>query len=392
MACYDVVLTQYRSLLTPGTSVSEIDTIFPHIAPELLCQLIQEAGDVLRSQPTLLHIPAPVTIVGDIHGNICDLLRILQRFSHYTSESILFLGDYVDRGFHSLEVITLLFALLCKYPRNVFLIRGNHEFSHVNRMYGFYDEVMLIYKNEDIWQEFQLAFSWMPLAAVVSNRVFCVHGGLSPELGALDQIGEVKRPIHSYDVDAMVSDLVWSDPDDNVSMFTDNQRGSGVLFGTDATRQFLKGSKLKLLIRAHQCVAEGFATFGQNAGVTVFSSSEYCSLLHNKCGVVYIHDNGRVDIYSFKADFGSTSPVVTMTIGKEIGMQHVSAPSRQPSRPGTAKKETRATRSRAASQKPPPQRTTRQRAYSSSPRNVAAPVRQAPPPSTVFRKIPITIS
>lgn len=325
MECYDIVLGEYEHLLRPGTEIQESGTIFPQFELNTVRSLIQKAVEIFSGQSTLLKIPAPTVIIGDIHGNICDLIHILQKFQDYkTTDTMLFLGDYVDRGFHSVEVIILLLALVCKYPQNVFMIRGNHEFSHINRMYGFYDEISFAFHQTEIWQEFQTVFSWMPLAAVVGEKIFCVHGGLSPEIKSLEQIANISRPIANYENAPLISDLVWSDPHDNVSMYAENHRGSGVLFGVNAIKSFLTSVGLKLMIRAHQCVADGFLTFAQNTGVTVFSSSEYCRIMHNKCGVVHASPKGRIEIYSLdKANFASAAPKTVMTLGKELGMKRV---------------------------------------------------------------------
>ena len=391
MTCYDAVLNKFQPLLKPGTEFTEEDIDLPHFEPDLVCKLIKSAIQVFSHQETLIRVPTPATIVGDIHGNMSDLLHILQRFPHYKSESLLFLGDYVDRGAHSIAVITLLLALLCKYPKRVFLIRGNHEFSHVNRMYGFFSEIINTYFGDDLWDEFQTVFAWMPLAAVVGDKIFCVHGGLSPQLKGLHQIKDLARPIENYDDDPMVSDLVWSDPNEGVSMYADNERGSGVLFGYQAMRDFLTGVGMKVLVRAHQCVADGYSVFGQSAGVTVFSSSEYCSLMHNRCGVLYVNDKGNIEIYSFCSDdFGVAPPKLVMAVRKDLGMRKVFQPTQpaQPApKPGMKKKEPETPAKNEKTQ----QRAGRQHAYSTAPRGLASPVRHAPPPKAVFRKIPITV-
>lgn len=327
MTCFDTVLSEYEKFLQPGAFISEAEISLPTFDAQVISELTRTAVGVLSCQSSLIEIPVPSTLIGDIHGNIFDLLRILQKFANFTNpDTLLFLGDYVDRGRHSLEVITLLLALLCKYPQKVFLLRGNHEFGHMNKMYGFHEQMKAKYHNDQLWSEFQNVFAWLPLAAVVGGKIFCVHGGPSPGINSLDQIRAIQRPLLNYDDDSRISDLVWSDPHDTVATFTENHRGCGLLYGAEAVKGFLKGTGLKLLVRAHQCVADGFCTFAQNVGVTLFSSSEYCRLMHNKCGVMCVQPKGRIEIYSLDAKtFESPTPKVTMVLGKELGMKRVFA-------------------------------------------------------------------
>jgi diadenosine tetraphosphatase ApaH/serine/threonine PP2A family protein phosphatase len=255
-----------------------------------------------------------------------DLLRVLRKFPNFrTTDALLFLGDYVDRGDYSIEVVTLLLALRCAYPSHVFLLRGNHEFPHINREYGFFGEVMSVYHSPAVWECFNALFASLPLAAVIAGAIFCVHGGPSPELTSLDMLRSLSFPIRNYEGNALVSDLVWSDPQDGIAAFANNHRGSGLLFGPAAVEEFLKQTNLKLLIRAHQCVCDGYLTFAQNMGVTVFSSSEYCHVEHNRCGAVYVTAKRKIELYTLGPDWRTTGPCVTMTLGKGIGMRRIFA-------------------------------------------------------------------
>lgn len=246
-------------------------------------------------------IRAPVYVVGDIHGNIFDLIRVLVYTCTPPISQILFLGDYVDRGEFSLEVITLLFALYCAYPEKIVLLRGNHEFSNVNSTYGFQDEIHKEYKSLTLWNEVNKVFEWLPLAAVVSNAVFCVHGGLSPQFNNLKQLEVISRPMSDYDHSDLVSDLVWSDPSGATQSYTRSQRGSGVTFGVVAVQSFLRSTNLKYIIRGHQCVPLGISRFGQNTVYTVFSCSNYEDCEGNRCGILFISADIKLQAFSLPA-------------------------------------------------------------------------------------------
>lgn len=318
-----MVLEKFEPLLSPDSTINEQTTEIPYFSADLIEELVTQSIKVLSAQPTLLHIPSPCTIVGDIHGNIHDLLKILKRFPTFRStDKILFLGDYVDRGNHSVEVVMLLLALVCKYPDNVFLLRGNHEFSQVNIVYGFYEEVFMTYQCVEVWETFHKAFAWLPFAAVVGEKIFCVHGGLSPKVATLEQIAAIQRPVYVYENGSVISDLVWSDPHENVTLFGQSNRGSGVLFGVQAIKNFLRNVNLKLIVRAHQCFVNGYCTFGDNTGVSVFSSSEYCKIAHNKCGVMRVDDKEKVEVFAFDdSNFDVARPVMSMVFGKGLGLK-----------------------------------------------------------------------
>ena len=262
---------------------------------ETICRISTEN---FRNLPNILQITSPVTIVGDIHGNINDLLRIFAYFSPPPTTHYLFLGDYVDRGMHSLSVITLLLAMMIKYPGQVSIIRGNHEFGLINRYYGFFDEIITKYEDDSLWNLFQETFNYMPLCAIIDNKVFCVHGGISPLLKTVQDIALVKKPLESYLENEMICDVLWSDPDDSKEAFTENRRGLGCKYSADAVHNFLEANRLSLLIRAHQCVINGISLFADKTGMTVFSSSNYDSRAKNKSGVIVIPNTTYLVFYS----------------------------------------------------------------------------------------------
>lgn len=156
--------------------------------------LCSTAREVFMEQPVLLDLDTPIRIIGDIHGQYQDLLRFFERGGFPPEANYLFLGDYVDRGKQSLETICLLFAYKIKYPENLFLLRGNHECASISRIYGFYDECKRRY-NIKLWKTFTDTFNCLPIAAIVDQKIFCVHGGLSPQLKCLTQIDCITRPI-----------------------------------------------------------------------------------------------------------------------------------------------------------------------------------------------------
>lgn len=152
-----------------------------------------KSREIFISQPILLELEAPIKICGDIHGQYYDLLRLFEYGGFPPEANYLFLGDYVDRGKQSLEAICLQLAYKIKYPENFFLLRGNHECASINRIYGFYDECKRRY-NVKLWKTFTNCFNCLPVAAIIDEKILCMHGGLSPELNQIDQIKRIIRP------------------------------------------------------------------------------------------------------------------------------------------------------------------------------------------------------
>ena len=288
------VISRFESLLEiPENMINEIGTKIPlpTISENLIKDLCDLTLTVFKSKKTLVEVEAPIYIVGDIHGNIFDLLRILIYAKTPPTSRLLFLGDYVDRGQYSVEVISLLFALQCAYPDNITLLRGNHEFAHVNQAYGFYEEVLRQFGSPCVWKIVNNVFKYMPLAAIVSHSIFCVHGGLSPTLTDPHILEQFERPIETYEND-LIGDILWSDPSLEIRTFKQSSRGIGYLYGEDSTESFLKETGMEAIIRGHECVMGGIQYLFNKKVVTVFSASDYCGITGNSSGVLEIDQSG----------------------------------------------------------------------------------------------------
>ncbi|KAJ6408983.1 hypothetical protein OIU84_008641 [Salix udensis] len=220
-------------------------------------------------------VPFPLRLPGDIHGQYSDLLRLFEYGGFPPSANYLFLGDYVDRGKQSLETICLLLAYKIKYPENFFLLRGNHESASINRIYGFYDECKRRF-NVKLWKTFTDCFNCLPVAALIDDKILCMHGGLSPDLTNLDQIRNLPRPTDVPD-SGLLCDLLWSDPDKDIKGWGMNDRGVSYTFGPDKVAEFLMKNDMDLVCRAHQVVEDGYEFFAERQLVTIFSAPNYCA-------------------------------------------------------------------------------------------------------------------
>ncbi|KAF4697744.1 Serine/threonine-protein phosphatase PP1-gamma catalytic subunit [Perkinsus olseni] len=245
--------------------------------------LCNKSRQIFLEQPNLLELEAPIKICGDVHGQYYDLLRLFEYGGFPPEANYLFLGDYVDRGKQSLETICLLLAYKIKYPENFFLLRGNHECASINRIYGFYDECKRRY-NIKLWKTFTDCFNCLPVAAIVDEKIFCMHGGLSPELNSMDQIKRILRPTDVPDTGntaGLLCDLLWSDPEQDISGWGENDRGVSFTFGADIVQACLRKHDLDLICRAHQVVEDGYEFFAKRQLVTLFSAPNYCGEFDN---------------------------------------------------------------------------------------------------------------
>jgi len=241
--------------------------------------LIEKARDIFINQPVLLDLEAPLKVVGDIHGQYYDLLRLFEYGGLPPAANYLFLGDYVDRGPNGLETICLLLAYKVRYPENFFMLRGNHESAAINRIYGFYEECRERYSIK-LWKSFNDCFNCLPLGAIIEDKILCIHGGLSPDLKTLEQIRRIVRPTEIPDA-GLLCDLLWADPNPDTSGWGENDRGVSFTFGGDVVENFLKRQEFDLIVRAHQVVEDGYEFFAKRKLVTVFSAPNYCGEFDN---------------------------------------------------------------------------------------------------------------
>ena len=251
--------------------------------------LIEKSSQIIKDQKMLVDLEAPLHVCGDIHGQYYDLLRIFEHCGYPGEYNYLFLGDYVDRGKQSLETVSLLLAYKIKYPTKVTLLRGNHESSVTNRIYGFYDECKRRY-NVRLWRSFTDLFNILPVAALIDDKILCMHGGLSPELKNLQNIENISRPTDIPD-SGLLCDLLWSDPDKEVLEYDENDRGVSVIFGEKIVEDFNKKNDLDLIIRAHQVVDQGYEFFANRQLITIFSAPDYCGEFDNSAGIMIIDES-----------------------------------------------------------------------------------------------------
>lgn len=310
----DIASYFIEHLLRPKTYVNLApDAEFP-FKPEEILELVRQAQDVIEKQPMLIRIEAPAKVFGDIHGQYSDLMRFFDlwgapcnpeegKLNSDDNYNYVFLGDYVDRGSHSLETVCLLLALKVKFPNKIVLLRGNHEDRWINQSFGFYDECEnRLQENPDlpesVFNKINVLFEYFPLGCVIQDLILCLHGGIGSSFKRLDQLESIQRPlevVHEVNtpLEKLVVDILWSDPTDSDSDLgvqanqVRDPHGTGniVKFGPDVVKEFLLRNKLDKIIRAHECVMDGFERFAGGALFTVFSATDYCGK-HKNAGAI----------------------------------------------------------------------------------------------------------
>ncbi|UKZ78988.1 phosphoprotein phosphatase PP4 catalytic subunit [Trichoderma virens FT-333] len=231
----------------------------------LLCR---KAREVFITQPTLLELDTPIKLMGDLHGQYYDVLRNFEYGGFPPLENYVLLGNYVGYGNQSIETICLVLAYKIKYPEIFFLLRGSNETASESRINGFYDECMGRY-NINLWETFVDLFNCMPLAAIVDEKIFCTHGGLSPDLNSMEQIRRVMRPTDIPDC-GLVCDLLWSNPGNNILGWSGNNQEVSFTFGPDVVSRFLQKHDFDLIVRSHQFVDDGYEFFSDKQLLTIW--------------------------------------------------------------------------------------------------------------------------
>ncbi|PAA46765.1 hypothetical protein BOX15_Mlig015896g1 [Macrostomum lignano] len=284
-----------------------------------VCHLAVES---MKTRDICLMLQSPLNVVADIHGQFHDLLRIFDSLGKPPDSKYLFLGDYVDRGKFSLEVIMLLFVQMLMHPNSVFLLRGNHETASVCCRYGFRAEIQQRFSKiqaNQVLSGFIRAFHWMPLCAIVDGRIICCHGGLSPSmmLKPFDTNGnrqlnlnalssQLHRPLEPKR-SGLAMDLLWADPNPGSTMvyFSNSnemkeakwvhsaRRQCSFLFSGAALQQVLRMFRVKLLVRGHQMAQAGFRVSLDRRCITLFSAPGYCGIQTNSGGVLQIIQSSK---------------------------------------------------------------------------------------------------
>ncbi|KAK2765978.1 hypothetical protein FQN54_007493 [Arachnomyces sp. PD_36] len=269
-------------------------------------QIIREVRNVVYEEPTMVEVQVEkgkkLTVCGDTHGQFFDLLEIF-RLNGYPSDThaYLFNGDFVDRGSWSTEVALLLYAYKWLRPNLFFLNRGNHEADDMNKAYGFEGECKAKY-NERTFKLFSESFSALPLATLIGDKFFTLHGGLfSDDKITLDDIRKYNRHGQRQPgQQGLMMEMLWTDPQVQPGRGP-SKRGVGLQFGPDITKRFCEANNLSAIIRSHEVRMEGYEVEHDGRCITVFSAPKYCDTTENKGAYINIGPELELQYHKFTA-------------------------------------------------------------------------------------------
>lgn len=294
-----------------------------HLKEPIIDELLRQLSAILIGEPNVLYLHSPIVVCGDIHGQLLDLFQLFLKAGDdflngnapsTLTNTYLFLGDYVDRGYCSIETFLFLGYLKIKYNKQVFLLRGNHESRQINQIYGLFNDCLTLYGHTGIWFNLNDTFDLLPISAVIDNKIFCVHGGLSPSINYIGQISTLYRKKEIEN--GAIADLTWSDPDE-VNKFIPNRRGNGYIFGKEQSLSFLynnglvkRGEENKpnhgFIARSHQLAEDGYKWFHDNNLVIVWSAPNYMYKSNNLATFMKVEKNQEPQFIQFDKDAKSS--------------------------------------------------------------------------------------
>ena len=251
-----------------------------------LCKMVRS---ILMEEKNVHTISCPVTICGNIHGQFHDLMEVFKIGGFPPFTNYLFLGDFIRVGLFSVQTVSLLFALKVRYHKRITLIRGHHESAQHTKNFGFYDDIQKKYKNVRAWKYFVDTFDYLPLSALISKQIFCVHGGLSPQIHTLQHIEQLDR-IQQIPDKGPMCDLLWSDPDDRTGWGT-SPRGVGCTFGEDISKQWNHNNGLVLIARGHQLATKGYHWQHDKQCLTLMSDSDFRGRTGNQGAIMEMDEH-----------------------------------------------------------------------------------------------------
>ncbi|KAJ9508911.1 hypothetical protein QJQ45_028233, partial [Haematococcus lacustris] len=274
-----------------------------HLAEEELKGVCEYVKEILVEESNVQPVNAPVTVCGDIHGQFHDLLRLFETGGEMPKTNYIFMGDFVDRGYNSLEVFTLLIVLKARYPAHITLLRGNHESRQITQVYGFYDECQRKYGNANAWRYCTEVFDYLTLSQYSGPL------GVSSQIRTIDRVCEIPH-------EGPFCDLMWSDPED-IDTWAISPRGAGWLFGAKVTAEFNSINGLDLICRAHQLVQEGLKyMFAEKSLVTVWSAPNYCYRCGNVASILIFDEQLQRDVRYFTETAENSSMLAPRTAAR----------------------------------------------------------------------------
>jgi len=251
-----------------------------------LILVFREALKLFREENLILELRKEkpqdkVIVIGDLHGDLKSLIKLIEIIRKENPKHVIFLGDIVDRGLYQLECLILVLALKIKESNKYYLLRGNHETLKVNQNYGFFQAFLNRFKDPKKFNHVTAIYNALPYSALVNESILCLHGGIPEEFNALNRLRGIKTSEINLTYENTAKSLLqimWNDPKPNLKGFTESFRGRDIkFFGEDVFTSFMRENKLDYLIRGHERFPEGYKWFFNKHLLSIFSSANYRS-------------------------------------------------------------------------------------------------------------------
>ena len=273
-------------------------------------EIIDIFYNIVKTESNTVKIQDPVVVVGDIHGQFYDLLKILDKGGDPLKTKYIFLGDYVDRGAFSIECVLLLMAIKINFKTTVYMLRGNHECRQLTSFFNFKQECEVKY-DLNVYNRIMEAFDALPLACTINDKFLALHGGISPQIKLINDLNKFSRFVEPPK-DGPLCDILWSDPVDKdsealgIEWTTNKTRGCSFVFGAKAATPFLNKNNIITIVRGHEAQLEGFKMSKWNSSgefpsvITVFSAPNYCDVYNNKGAFIrFVNNTINIQQYNF---------------------------------------------------------------------------------------------
>ena len=251
---------------------------------ENISKIVRTVKNIFEEENLLLEFSVrkkveKVYVIGDIHGNLETLMKLIEIINNNNPKLVIFLGDIVDRGPKQLECLLIVLALKILFPLKYYLLRGNHETLEMNQYYGFFQDFILRFNDQSKFNEILSFYNVIPICALINETILCLHGGIPQDNDILKKLEGKKCKDFSALINSIaqgIYQIMWNDPKSGLQGFSDSFRGPGIkFFGSDAFEDFMEYNNLKYLIRAHECFPEGYRWFFNNQLLSIFSSANY---------------------------------------------------------------------------------------------------------------------
>ncbi|MFX1366181.1 MAG: metallophosphoesterase family protein [Promethearchaeota archaeon] len=270
---------------------------------DAILQIFKTVKNILEEEYLLLEFSIKeeieeVYVIGDIHGNLSTLMKLIEIINKKNPKLVIFLGDIVDRGPNQLDCLLIILILKILFPLKYYILRGNHETLEMNEYYGFFQDFILRFKNSNRFNEVLSIYDVLPICALINGNILCLHGGIPQDTDIIKKLKgqkckDLKLIFNS--ISQGIYQIMWNDPKSEIMGFSRSFRGPGIFFfGYEVFENFMEVNNLEYLIRAHECFPEGFKWFFNKRLLSVFSSANYRGSYHPNPASYAIIKNNKV--------------------------------------------------------------------------------------------------